>query len=265
MKTALKISLTLNLGLLAGWLIIWCEATPRVKPVAIPISPTRQPATPLSIRTVSPLPDPQPAKSSSFHWSQFDSSDYHIYVKNLRAIGCPEATVRAIVTADVHSVYQIFANQLEQRISQCEIGSWTSQLASASSEETLKDELQKIPDEEAAKIADLLGLRPAPATVASLTPAATLTAPLVMQKIDLTALNLNARQQQVVAGLQQDFLNQIGSTNQDPNDPGYQARWKKAQAYTDNMLEALLGNNIYTRYQLAAHQLMLNSLVGPTH
>ena len=70
---------------------------------------------------------------------------------------------------------------------------------------------------------------------------------------------------QVIAGLRQDFLKQIGGTNQDPNDLAYQARWQKAQPEADNMLEAMLGNNIYTKYQLAAHQLMLESLLTPAH
>lgn len=38
---------------------------------------------------------------SKFDWQLVESGDYRTYVKNLRAIGCPEQTVRDIVTADV--------------------------------------------------------------------------------------------------------------------------------------------------------------------
>ena len=99
--------------------------------------------------------------------------------------------------------------------------------------------------------------------VPSSAPAAPLPVPLVMQNVDLSALNLSADQKQVIAGLRQDFLKQVGGTNQDPNDLAYQARWQKAQPEADNMLEAMMGNGIYTKYQLAAHQLMLESLLAP--
>jgi hypothetical protein len=36
-----------------------------------------------------------------FDWQQVESEDYRTYVKNLRAIGCPEQTIRDIVAADV--------------------------------------------------------------------------------------------------------------------------------------------------------------------
>ncbi len=40
-----------------------------------------------------------------FDWRQVESSDYRTYVSNLRAIGCPEQTVRDIIIADVTSYF----------------------------------------------------------------------------------------------------------------------------------------------------------------
>jgi hypothetical protein len=40
-----------------------------------------------------------------FHWAQLESADYLIYLANLRGIGCPEATVRDIVIADVNELF----------------------------------------------------------------------------------------------------------------------------------------------------------------
>jgi hypothetical protein len=40
-----------------------------------------------------------------FDWRLVESEDYQTYVKNLRAIGCPEQTVRDIVTADVRQAF----------------------------------------------------------------------------------------------------------------------------------------------------------------
>jgi hypothetical protein len=40
------------------------------------------------------------------NWRRIESEDYHAYVRNLRAIGVPEQTVRDIVTADVMQTYR---------------------------------------------------------------------------------------------------------------------------------------------------------------
>lgn len=39
--------------------------------------------------------------TNAFHWSQLESEDYPAYIENLRAIGCPEQTVRDIIIADL--------------------------------------------------------------------------------------------------------------------------------------------------------------------
>jgi len=38
-------------------------------------------------------------------WRQIESSDYGTYIRNLRAIGCPEQTIRDIIMADVNELY----------------------------------------------------------------------------------------------------------------------------------------------------------------
>src|SRR5207244_1886799 len=40
-----------------------------------------------------------------FNWSQLESADYRVYLGNLRAAGCPEATVRDIIIPDVNEVF----------------------------------------------------------------------------------------------------------------------------------------------------------------
>jgi RNA polymerase sigma factor (sigma-70 family) len=40
-----------------------------------------------------------------FQWSQVESADYRQYVANLRAIGCPEETIRDIIIADLNASY----------------------------------------------------------------------------------------------------------------------------------------------------------------
>jgi len=45
------------------------------------------------------------AVAASFHWRDVESADYRVYMANLRAIGCPERTVRDIVVADLDQLF----------------------------------------------------------------------------------------------------------------------------------------------------------------
>jgi LysM repeat protein len=40
-----------------------------------------------------------------FSWEELESADYPTYIANLRAIGCPEQTIRDIIVADVDQLY----------------------------------------------------------------------------------------------------------------------------------------------------------------
>ena len=40
-----------------------------------------------------------------FDWRQVESADYRTYVANLRSIGCPEQTIRDLVTADLQQAF----------------------------------------------------------------------------------------------------------------------------------------------------------------
>ena len=41
-----------------------------------------------------------------FDWNAVESDDYKKYIANLRSIGCPEETIRDIITADVNKLYE---------------------------------------------------------------------------------------------------------------------------------------------------------------
>ncbi len=43
--------------------------------------------------------------TNQFHWSQVESSDYRAYIANLRAIQCPESTIKDIILTDVMKLY----------------------------------------------------------------------------------------------------------------------------------------------------------------
>ena len=43
--------------------------------------------------------------SEPFQWGQLESTDYRVYLANLRAIGCPEPTARDIIIADINDLF----------------------------------------------------------------------------------------------------------------------------------------------------------------
>jgi hypothetical protein len=277
MKLALKISIILNLGLLGGLVFIWAnqqrEAATSALPAGVKVKP------PVEAVAVSAPPIVQQAEPQPFNWSQLESADYRTYIKNLRGIGCPEATLRAIVTADVGALYRKRSQELEQTLADINNSSWSVQFRSFNSQQALKAELQKLPGEEAAEIADLLGLQPTPAQEVAMnttpssqanttpssqvdaTPASQLSRsrnssrntpvlPLVFQNVDLHALNLNNQQVQAINDLRQSFVDAVGGLNQDPQDQAYLDRWQAAQPEADLILQGMLGIMAWETYQV---------------
>ena len=72
-------------------------------PASSPTLPSRAPKT-----AQVPNPDSHavtPTAPRRFTWEQVESADYREYIQNLRAIGCPEETIRDIILADVGKLY----------------------------------------------------------------------------------------------------------------------------------------------------------------
>lgn len=109
MNRGTKLSLTLN-ALLLG-LVLWLAcAGPR--PETRAGFPRRLPNAELRGKQQLALPPPPEGSFPEvvvvgvpFDWAQLESADYHEYAANLRAIGCPEPTVRDILIADVNDLF----------------------------------------------------------------------------------------------------------------------------------------------------------------
>jgi len=67
------------------------------------------PAETNSLATAVPSPK-FPRKG--FKWALIEAADYQQYVANLRAVGCPEETIRDIILADLDAMYEPQLNQL---------------------------------------------------------------------------------------------------------------------------------------------------------
>jgi len=265
MKATLqRMSLVANLFLAAviGWLFIHrpvsATENPSPPPAAV-ITPTAHPVT-AADENSERMPPP-------FRWNQLESTNYPVYIANLRSVGCPEQTIREIVTAEIHDIYEGFRQELRK-----------SPLPGAA----LAAGLAQLQREEAAVLSELLGAGPALPELASADagegaqptdqPAAApvspperyrlsverrllarpVTMPIVFQPVDPAAMKLSDDQLNVIKDLQQKFLLQVGGTNQDPNDPEYLKRWQAAQISADEWFSALLGRDFRMKYQAQA-------------
>ena len=254
MKSALlKISILLNLGLLGGLICLLTVGHPQItapSPAAtVETKPSGNEAAAASATTTAPA-EPKP-----FCWSQLNASDYHIYVKNLRNIGCPEPTIRAIVAADVHAVCELRRRGLTKQLADLSGSAWPNKLATGNSVAALRAELQQLPSLETTKIADLMGLPSATQSQPNQQSAAAnmaeqVSLPMVFQDVDLAAMNLDQNQIQVINDLRQSFMDNIGGPDQNPDDPAYLARWQQAQPETDALLRVYLGTSIFQNYQV---------------
>jgi hypothetical protein len=189
-------------------------------------------------------PDQRATRAAALHWSDLESDDYPTYIRNLRSIGCPEQTVRDIITADIKALYDTKLQALRKQ------GLTASQLAVA--EETLKSEQAALVESlfapprvagssavSAGAGSDAAGTPDVPATLT--TPAAV---PLVLLDPD-PSLQLDQNQTKIWQRLQDKFVAAVGGEWQNPNDPGYRERWEKAQKEMDDALQAYLGDDVF--------------------
>ena len=91
-------SMGLNLALAAGMVWSWCRE-PEARAATAPMQAPR------------PAPAPQKAastfsKKQPFHWKELESPDFATFIQNLRGIGCPEPTIRDIVSGELTDIYE---------------------------------------------------------------------------------------------------------------------------------------------------------------
>ena len=94
-RVYLSVSLAINFLLAAGWLLSARIQRLRYQQTVTELSTN----TPVLTRTNVLI------NRQYFSWRQVESTDYPTYVANLRAIGCPEQTVRDIIIADINALY----------------------------------------------------------------------------------------------------------------------------------------------------------------
>lgn len=180
-----------------------------------------------------------------FQWDQVESDDYRVYIANLRGIGCPEETVRDIITADVDKLYATRRQQWERAHPNDTL-------------DTINEGLGQLKAEEDSVLQTLLGSSASQAASAAPTPARvrrgppaddTVRMPLILQPVDSSSMRLTDAQAQELDALRANFIQEVGGTNQDPNDPAYRQRWVRAQHNADLLMAGELGMSFVTKYR----------------
>jgi len=157
-RRLLPISLVLNLCLLvaAGWLAIR-------EPTRTASSARPQPQPAPTASTPAPVPAPlqaQPAKAvQSFDWRLVESEDYKKYIANLRSIGCPEETIRDIISADVKKLFDARKRTLNASTNKFEYWKAGNLFGSMMNEEKIKQS-QELAKEKRDLLKELLGVAP---------------------------------------------------------------------------------------------------------
>lgn len=96
----LALSLVINAVLLVALIVWWRSPQPAPREVR-PIDRLSV----ISNNTIRVVKTNILMRPIDFSWLSVESSDYVTYIANLRAIGCPETTVRDIIVADVNQLY----------------------------------------------------------------------------------------------------------------------------------------------------------------
>jgi hypothetical protein len=236
MNGTTKISVCLNVAMLAVLAFVLTTSKPNnSRRNDEPLEGGGSPASSPSLESSGIKSAVLPSEVRPFRWSQLESSDYRLYVANLRGIGCPEQTIRDIITADVDNLYS--TRRRELHLDGTGAGPWSQQ-------------------EQNLLTASLLGSPPGSELLAGVgahkaVPEAAVI-PLVLQKVDVSALGLDSGQLKAIEDLREQFIAAIGGAGQEPSDPAYRERWDKAQPESDEMLRGMIGANAFQNFQLQA-------------
>ncbi|MSU28214.1 MAG: hypothetical protein EXS27_09925 [Pedosphaera sp.] len=107
MSQKLLLILCLVMNVAFGAMLL--RSKPVEPPVALALAQTSAapfvPATPAAAKTRTVTQVVTNTVAQKFDWNAVESDDYKKYIANLRSIGCPEETIRDIITADVNKLY----------------------------------------------------------------------------------------------------------------------------------------------------------------
>ena len=159
-KVALVISILVNIAL-AG--VVYHFATSRTPeqssasraPASITAATARETRTaPAAVTIVTNQ------SGQSFGWQMVESADYRRYIANLRAIGCPEETIRDIITADVNKLFESRRKEITASTNKFEFWKAGNPFEAAIMDPDRIEKMQALAKEKRALLKELLGVEP---------------------------------------------------------------------------------------------------------
>jgi len=275
MKVTLKASILLNLVLLGGLAFVLVNQQQKKSAPALVLSEAKPPTQRAGPSAAAAPPDTEP-----FCWNQLVSAkDYRAYIANLRAIGCPEATIEDIVRGDAGRAFCWERNQLG--LDGSGTGPWSrsremqliASLLGKQSDATgalAQGTANPMKENNAGEVAKI-------SVPSQIVDAGAPSYPLFLQDVNWRDLDFNANQQATIAQVRQQFLTQLnepsqdssgtgsagqnpnsatpgaGQPNSNPDDPAFLPRWQKALQDANNRLRDLLGGQGYMAYEQAQY------------
>ncbi len=203
------------------------------------------------------------ARAGQFHWSQLESTNFLTYVANLRAVGCPEQTLRDIIGAEVQALYAPVREAILD--------------GENSSGRRLVSEREKLARDQAWLVGQLLGIDRPPALAqarldsgfdstrgdprwsSGVDPSASLAGHPLTDRREVAPLSGQARRASVVehaaaAGNLGDGSAGDGSPSQ-ADDTAAQpvSRWRQARSRADQHLRVMIGDEAFLRIERERH------------
>lgn len=280
-----KLSVILNLALAGALIFVWMNPrTPGAASAPPAAAKAEQTSAPAVAEPAPPATPSTVVKTRPFRWDQLVSTNgYRTFVANLRAAGCPEATVEDIVRGDAERAFSFKRSELH--MARIQAGHWSAQ-SQMQMVAYLLGQASSPTVEVAANTVSLPANRPPSSEVAdntaspyashsptvevaanSVSPYANRLPPagnpfstsFNLRKVDSKALGQNDKQIQAFNNVRQDSLQQVGVENQgstkDTADPGYVAQ---AQEPEDTANSPLPGSYLW----MAAAQQAYDYSVG---
>jgi len=218
------------------------------------------------------------SRPAPFHWSQLDAPDFPTFAKKLRAIGCPEATIRDIIKCELNEIY---ADKRQQAINDLSSSGSNSRpslelrLEQLQAEETALFNLAMAGAVKARHPMDVQAQQ-GPASKNKLPPGSlansetkayggTLIPVAFLAGNDpaqITATGelpptpndprLNTSTVQILSQLRNDFALSLQDVTSNASTPEYRRRWITAQRASDEQLSSVLGGDYFISTQLEA-------------
>src|SRR5688500_8231861 len=153
MKTGIALLLGLSITILASIAYLNTRRTPQ-QVVSGPTETAEQPA-PVRERRVGFKAAVTSTTMEKFDWSQLESTDFKTYMANLRAIGCPEETIRDLIVADVN---KLFAPRFAALAAETQKFQYWRSSRSKAGKESLLGQLKALQEERRGVLRELLGI-----------------------------------------------------------------------------------------------------------